>query len=104
MGNIGLRLVREAAFGVKDHQFFGAPPWIDAGPFDIAAKADGDPPDVNWRVRWFCLSFEDCPAAPSFNGMAQRASVVTDAKVACDDFHQSGRIAQGFGGSQMNGV
>jgi bla regulator protein blaR1 len=44
MENVSLRLVLEAAFGVKDHQLFGAPAWIDSDRFDIAAKAEGNPP------------------------------------------------------------
>jgi len=43
MENVSLRLVLQAAFGVKDHQLFGAPAWIDSDRFDIAAKAERNP-------------------------------------------------------------
>ncbi len=43
MENVSLRLVLEAAFGVKDFQLFGAPAWIDSERYNIAAKAEGNP-------------------------------------------------------------
>jgi uncharacterized protein (TIGR03435 family) len=44
MENVPLRVLLQSAFGVRDRQLSGGPAWMDSDRFDIAAKAEGNPP------------------------------------------------------------
>jgi hypothetical protein len=54
--NVPLRALILAAYQLQGFQLLGAPSWLDADRFDVAAKAEGDPPanhcsqtDSSWR-------------------------------------------------------
>jgi uncharacterized protein (TIGR03435 family) len=47
--NVTLRMLVKTAYGVHDDQVVGGPEWINAERFDIAAKAEGNPPTSVFR-------------------------------------------------------
>ena len=47
--NMTLRMLVKTAYGVHDDQVVGGPAWIESDRFDIAAKAEGNPPGNVFR-------------------------------------------------------
>jgi uncharacterized protein (TIGR03435 family) len=47
--NVTLRMLVKTAYGVHDDQIVGGPEWIRTERFDVAAKAEGNPPTSAFR-------------------------------------------------------